>query len=408
MTLHSDMIHILQWIYDHQTLTLNQLNFLLNQEQTNPKAVVQQLNQLKLQGYLETAVSSPNNPNYFLTDQGVKAVREALNLPKNILSPTKQILYQGYYQASKLKPTPKQIDRQNRLNDLEILIQQNIERRGLSAYRYFDRKFFPAELQFTKAQGAFQLCGHWFLLHLEGRDYTEKGLTRLFKQYLNEPIGSEEDPFSQTVTQKLQGEATLLVVAQTKASVLAWKKALYPILPQLTSSQLNVVIGTKEDILTYLFLEYLPKTKGACSLIQQSEQALKKIGCQVDYHDFSQVALIGAYQGVIHSPQTHRSILFSYYDTKSQASLQAYLNHILNYEALTTKGYPATFLLIVPNISQLHEELRTLSDIEDVFNTPLSYVTTPEHLKQANTLEESLLQLTQSGWEKGVLPPHLI
>lgn len=404
---------ILEEIYHHETLTYHQLiRYHFNEYYNQEKKLEfdQSIYDLLKQAYIiqekELEVT-----HYFLTTKGIEEVRQSLNLPENIMTSTKKILFRGYYPASKIKPKTCQLDRQYRLNEFEGKVkyhfEKNLKEKNLGYY-YTDRKFFPEHLKFTGAQGMLDLLGRKFLIHVEGIDYTVTGLPKFFQQtYVKRAEEMREYYPSQPLFHAVQGEITLFVLATDKEKAKRWERAIYPMLKPFLSPHFELVIGTEHDLLNYLFNQYISKEQGTRPLVQQTEQLLTRLNCSYHYDYLLEDEVIGYYQGVIQSKNSNVSMLFSYYQPNGHATLQAYLNHILNYETLKAKGYPATFLLIVPNKEEFYHQLEEMSTYEETFQTPLSYITTPEDLVKASTLEQAILQSTALGWERGILPKHL-
>ena len=418
MSLHSLEKYLLETIYYHQTLTFSQLNVFEKQllETFRTKQPIKVWFKILVQQQYLTVEKTKDLSteksiyNYFLTTQGIQAVKDHLNLPDNQLSETKKVLVHGYYQASKLRPKKEQIDRQNRLNDFEILVRYYLQHYNITPlnYHYFDRKFFNEPFKFTGAQGMMELFGRKFLIHVEGKDYSETGLPKLFQQtYLKQVETSATEGPTPPLFYTTESDLTVLVLATSEEKAKTWEQALYPVLKPLLSPHFDLVVGTKKQLLNYLFHSYLSQMKQQQLWKKQVEQEMNRLGTVMEYQYLLPETVNGYYQGVVQAAQPHQSMLFSYEEGKAHATLQAYLNHIMNYETFLQEGYPPTFLFIVKDKNQFIERLTELSTVETTFLTPLSYVTTLEDLKKADTWENAILQHTSFGWEKGVLPKHL-
>ena len=402
-----NLLTLLTLIYQHQTLNLQQLLFLYPSFKGREREFMGYLKAQEKEGLLEKIPNHPQNPNYCVTNQGVQYIRQNLDPAKPEEAILKRILFTEYQQASRIKPSQKQLDRQNRLNDFEAIVRKNTQQLNMGGYHYIDRRFYPKTYTFTNSQGMFELYGHRFFIHVEGREYTATGLTKLFEQaYLKKLKEIQENQDTRDLSSVISEEFTVLVIGKTEDSTRQWEKSLYPVMTQLVNQHVNLVVGTQQEVIRYLFNTFIPQTKGQWGFKKQVEAQLERLDCTLTPQNFADQDLTGVYQGVIRSNQTHRSILYTYHDTTTKAATYTYLNHMLNYQQLQEAGYPATLLVIVPDAEKFSQEILNLSTCEDIDHTPLSYITTLDALAQSDTLEEAILQRGYRGWIKGVLPPH--
>lgn len=388
---------LLKAIYDHQTLTLAQAVSFFKPDNLTAQEMVQFLATLKENSLITVDESKDKkNPNLCLTSKGIDHVKGAYHLPNNVFSPSKQLLYRGYLRASELKPKHKQMDRQNRLNNFALLLKKNADKRHWVNLHYCDRKFIPASYPYVGAQAFFQLNGVSFFVHVEGKEYSETGLEKLFNPYkeLTEPIN-----------QTLESDVVILVIASSADRAIQWKRALHTFSRTITSSHIDLIIDTQSEILSYLFKQLIPQLQQQSPLIVQTQQATTQQSHLIEPVDLRAYDLIGRYHGILRSETTHRNTLITYYDTKTQASLQAYLNHLDNHQTLIEAGYPETVVLITSDLDAFHQDLLQIPKHELALCTPLSYATTPERLSQASTWEEAIVQFNRAGFEPAILPP---
>ena len=135
---------------------------------------------------------------------------------------------------------------------------------------------------------------------------------------------------------------------------------------------------------------------------------LKRLGCHLTDHPDLSIEEVNQYQGSLQTPLTQRSILMSFHHTNTQGALQNYFNHILRYHTFKATAYAEIFLIVVKDLELFKTELEQYNTLDSFGHQPLSFVTTPQLLAQATSMEEAVVQYSTAGWVVEQIPTHFL
>lgn len=124
---------------------------------------------------------------YFLTNKGIKLVREYMDLPVNYYHKKKKVIKKGYFTAAELKIHPKNINHQIHLNEFVL---QFYERNPSIECTYYDEKF-ASVFNHIRPDGLLVIENTYFFLEMDMATESKKQLLDKWEHYRNFMISNE-------------------------------------------------------------------------------------------------------------------------------------------------------------------------------------------------------------------------
>lgn len=263
---------ILKSIYTHRCLTVNQIHQLHFKVSSPIKRTEQRIQKLVKMNYLKAVPFKNEQIAYFLTTNGINAIRYEFDLPTNIYDAQRKVVRRGYYRASELEIYPKLINHQIHLNQFVI----DFKKLNLNVnYKYFDEKYVS---QYTgiRPDGMLSILDTDFFLEMDMGTESKKQLLEKWENYRNF-LSSMEYSFRE------KRIVVLFIVEgthHTQSRIDLVKYTIYERLLDVLDSEFEIYVGTSEDLLNLLKKRLVPSLTG----VDPHGELLKRV--LTEKHDF--------------------------------------------------------------------------------------------------------------------------
>lgn len=398
--LSQDDLNVLYNIYMLRCLTVTQIytNFYKKDYIGIQDFIDKKLNPLLNTGAIEE-IEFLNNSAIFLTRLGIDIVITEFKIPINIVD--KNGVKRGFYRASELKLQPKNIPHQVHLNQFMLDFQTIYTYKNLQIpWTYFDEKYVS---QYTKIRpdGLIRLLDVDLFLEMDMSTESKIQLEtkwRNYKVFLN----------SQEHRNNEQKVIVLFIIENT--DMIENRKNLV----KLTANNIvlndlddkfEIIVGTKEELLTTVFNAIIPdikktnyKKSNVVKLLTSkynfnvSDASIlsKRLGNQ-DYGFF--IRKLDESNNILIDHNKIQGFLvdYCYNNALSTIAKIAYLDRNLSDFHYYYRWTPS-YIIVTENLEQLHKDLQLLK-LDQVQNV---YFTTLESLEQ-NSFPHALYQFHNDG-----------
>lgn len=398
--LSQDDLNVLYNIYMLRCLTVTQIytNFYKKDYIGIQDFIDKKLNPLLNTGAIEE-IEFLNNSAIFLTRLGIDIVITEFKIPINIVD--KNGVKRGFYRASELKLQPKNIPHQVHLNQFMLDFQTIYNYKNLQIpWTYFDEKYVS---QYTKIRpdGLIRLLDVDLFLEMDMSTESKIQLEtkwRNYKVFLN----------SQEHRNNEQKVIVLFIIENT--DMIENRKNLV----KLTANNIvlndlddkfEIIVGTKEELLTTVFNAIIPdikktnyKKSNVVKLLTSkynfnvSDASIlsKRLGNQ-DYGFF--IRKLDESNNILIDHNKIQGFLvdYCYNNALSTIAKIAYLDRNLSDFHYYYRWTPS-YIIVTENLEQLHKDLQLLK-LDQVQNV---YFTTLESLEQ-NSFPHALYQFHNDG-----------
>lgn len=273
-------LELLHHLYLYRCLTFFQAQRFIYKMEDEPEyvfyeEVVEKLLNLEVVEFVEYL---PNEYVFFLTTNGVDIVRHTKEIPLEIFNPDTKIVKRGYYRAGELKMHTRLINHQVHLNQFVLEFQEIAKQKGLK-WKYYDEKYVSQYLT-IRPDGLIQLLDTDFFLEIDMGSESKKQLKDKWHNYQNFIHSSEFRNNERNII-------VLFILENVRNTDRRGDLVRYTamnVIGNFFSDRLDMVIGSKEEILSTLFNVIIPNLKHENKEKKEWLDGLKdKHGFQVDY-----------------------------------------------------------------------------------------------------------------------------
>ena len=249
-------LDVLHNIYLFRCLTIRQIynNFYAKSINTFNKFLDKKLNELLSYGVVEEVYFNKDNVALFLTKIGIEVVREAFDLPVNIVDHQKKVVKRGYYRASELKMLPRLIPHQVHLNQFVLDFKKVFNHRGLPmVWKYFDEKYVSQYIN-IRPDGLIRLLDTDFFLEMDMNTESKAQLIEKWKHY-RAFLTSREYKYNEK-------KIIVLFIIENTSNIENRKNIVRmtasEILLDIIDGDFEIIVGTKEELLRKIFNNLIP------------------------------------------------------------------------------------------------------------------------------------------------------
>lgn len=395
-------LDLLHHLYLYRCLTIHQAREFIYRMSDRPEYefyedVVERLLEL---GVVELVEYLPNDYVFFLTTNGVDIVRHTKEIPLEIFNPDTKIVKRGYYRASELKIHTRLINHQVSLNQFVLEFQEIARRDGLK-WKYYDEKYVSQYLT-IRPDGLIQLLDTDFFLEMDMGSESKKQLIEKWDNYQSFIHSSEFR----------NNERNIIVlfilenVNNTDRRTDLVRYTAMSVIGNFFSDRFDMVIGSKEEILSHLFDSIIPDLNHKNTTKEEWLRALKeKHGFQVDYAEPLKKALNdGDYEFYIrkvNEKNKHivvengrlQEYLLDDYSVRKLSVLNRIQFHATNASMFQLKfKRRIAYIVVAPDEYTLYQDLK----VTDSLFFDQVFFTTPKRLKE-RPFHEAVFQFDIEG-----------
>lgn len=269
-------LDLLYHLYLYRCLTYRQAQTFIYNVPDEPetdfyKRVISKLLRLKV---VEKMEYLPNEYVLFLTTDGVDIVRYTKEIPLEIFNPDTKIVKRGYYRAGELKMQARLVNHQVCLNQFVLEFERMADKRNIR-WKYYDEKYVSQ--YFTiRPDGLIQLLDTDFFVEMDMGSESQKQLYDKWNHYQDFLRSSEFRDNERNIM-------ILFIVENVKNPDRRADLVRYTAVNAIGnffSDRFDMVIGSKEEILSLLFDTLIP------NLDQTNERKMKMLNCLKERHGF--------------------------------------------------------------------------------------------------------------------------
>lgn len=181
-------ISLLEGIYNHRCLTVELIKRkikIVNKEDITEERLMDIVLFLKEEGYLTDKEflckkTSDINTAYFITNSGIKLIKEVKSIPSVILS-NKNKVKAGYYTAAQLDISERLINHQMYLNEFAIEIEEILRGKNVN-WEYYDEKYV-SNFSVIRPDGMYKIFDTYFFLETDMGTESKKQLADKWDNY---------------------------------------------------------------------------------------------------------------------------------------------------------------------------------------------------------------------------------
>lgn len=359
------------------------------------------LRELVKNDLIEEVLFNKNNIALFLTKKGVEIVKDAFKLPNEILDIKTKKIVKGYYTSSQLKMLPRLIPHQIHLNQFVLDFKKIYNHKNYSSnWTYFDEKYV-SQYSTIRPDGLINFLGTDFFLEMDMATENKAQLIDKWKNYrrfLNSGdylIGKKKIIVLFILGNTNNIENRKNIVKLTASSILLDE----------FSDYFDIIVGTKDELLTRLFNVIIPNIQQTNYRIEElkgiinskhgfsvaSAHSLKKQLNNTDYEFY--IRKLDEQNSIILDEGVLQEYLMDYfyidnlniinrisYMAKNNATFKHYYKRDLKY------------IVVVDNLQELYKEL----SLFELYLEPNIYYTTIDRLN-ALPFHKALVQFDSLG-----------
>lgn len=252
-------LELLKNIYLFRCLTIRQA-YSSFYEESIPyfnKFIDVKLRELVSNDLIEEVIFNKNNIALFLTKKGVEVVKQAFNLPNEILDLKTKTISKGYYTSSQLKMLPRLIPHQVYLNQFVLDFKKIYEHKKYnSSWSYFDEKFV-SQYSNIRPDGLINFLGTDFFLEMDMATESKAQLIEKWKNYRRFLTSSGNMNNKKKII-------VLFIIGNTnnvenRKNIV--KLTASQILLDIVDSNFDIIVGTKDELLKKMFNTIIPNIK---------------------------------------------------------------------------------------------------------------------------------------------------
>lgn len=250
-------LEVLHNIYLLRCLTVSQIY--LNYYQEDYTGVQdfrnKKLHELLETGAIEEILFSADNSAIFLTRLGIDVVVSEFKIPINIVNKNGQVS-RGYHRAHELKLQPKNIPHQVHLNQFMIDFKTIYQYKNLTiSWEYYDEKYL-SQYRKIRPDGMIRMLDVDLFLEMDMSTESKAQLTEKWKNY-KWFLNSAEHRNDQKVIVLFIIENTDLI--ENRKNLI--KLTAGDIVLDDIDDTFEIIVGTKEELLTIVFNQLIPDIK---------------------------------------------------------------------------------------------------------------------------------------------------
>lgn len=249
-------LDVLHNIYLFRCLTIRQIynNFYATTIPTFNRFLDKKVKELISYGVVEEVFFNKDNIALFLTKVGIDVVREAFDLPVNIVDHQRKVVKRGYYRASELKMLPRLIPHQVHLNQFVLDFKKVFNHKGLSmAWKYYDEKYVSQYIN-IRPDGLIRLLDTDFFLEMDMNTESKTQLIEKWKHY-RAFLASREYKYNE---KKIIVLFIIENTSNTENRKNIVRMTASEILLDIIDGDFEIIVGTKEELLKKVFNMIIP------------------------------------------------------------------------------------------------------------------------------------------------------
>lgn len=264
-------LDVLHNIYLLRCLTTKQIfNTFYSNKMTYESFLKSKLKSLIQKKLIEQVKFSKEDVAMVLTQFGVDVVREAFDLPTNIIDDKKNIIKRGYYRASELKMQPRLVNHQINLNQFVLDFKYRYEENAYKmVWRYYDEKYVSQYVN-IRPDGLIRLVDTDFFLEMDMSTESKAQLIEKWRNY-RAFLASREYKYNERriiVLFIIEGRGNL----ENRKKVV--RKTAKDELLDFFSDDFDLIVGSKEELLDITFNELIPNIQQTNYNIEKMKQIL--------------------------------------------------------------------------------------------------------------------------------------
>ena len=400
-TLNKKDLDVLHNIYLLRCLTISQIyyNYYKDDYSGVQEFKNKKVNELVKTGTVEEILFSSDNSALFLTRLGIDVVVNAFKIPINIVGEHGEIL-RGYHRAHELKLQSKNIPHQVHLNQFMIDFKTIYEYKNLSIpWEYYDEKYL-SQYRKIRPDGMIRILDVDLFLEMDMSTESKAQLIDKWKNY-KWFLNSAEHRNDQKVIVLFIIENTDLI--ENRKNLV--KLTAGDIVLNDIDDKFDIIVGTKEELLTIVFNQIIPDIKktnyrkaNIMNLltsrhgfnVSEASVLQKKLGNQ-DYGFF--VRKLDESNNLLIENNKIQGFLvdYCYRDSMSTISKISYLeNHLVDF--FYCYKWKPSYIIITDDLNHLYQDLK-LFKLDRLKNI---YYTTIKDL-ETNIFPHALYQFDYNG-----------